>query len=68
LELYQLYFYPGKAIEQKFIENLTKYHPSGEQQLMFNQWFLETWVMIVLLVLFLQETLQLEKKKFMANI
>ena len=38
-----LYFYLGKAIEQKFIENLIKYLLIGEQQLMFNQWYLEIW-------------------------
>jgi len=40
----------------------------GEQQLMFNQWFLETWVMTLQQVLLLQEILLLEKNFYSENI
>ena len=47
LEQLVLYFYLGKVIELKFIENLIKFHLNGEQQSMFNLWFLEIWEMTV---------------------
>jgi pyruvate, orthophosphate dikinase len=56
-----------KAVELMFIEEIMIFHILGELLLMFNQWHLVIWGMIVVQVLLLQEILLLVKKVYLVN-
>ena len=61
-------FLSWESNSAKIYRKLNQIPSIGEQQLMFNQWYLEIWEMIVQQELFLPEILQMEKMKYMENI
>ena len=61
-------FLSWESNRAKVYRKLNHIPQSGEQQSMFNLWFLEIWVMIVQQELYLQEILQMDQMIFMVSI